>query len=279
MSQESTQTEPSVTALVERARDDLADLVSLALGDGAVEDAVDAVDDLLAVAREAEELLETVDVDDAAASAEPSELPEVIDVGELATGDLDDGVALSRLHRLVDLGELWSSVDVREFWRNKQELEAALAEVGLVDEESEDEGDDGGGFGLDTGDVGFGGGDGGGSDGDGDDDRIPVEAIQAGVQQQLAESLSEFREVALDARDELEAATEKAQERMPEHQQSSSRNPTAVSLVPSARRDAGLAGRASTVPRETRHSEAPNTERLVGRRLRQRSEDEGEDDG
>ncbi|MFC7154456.1 hypothetical protein ACFQPA_03180 [Halomarina halobia] len=261
--QNADESSPDPSALVEGARGAVEELVdALGDGDGGVEDAVEAVEAFLRVVEEAEELLETVDVTEAAKSVDPSELPEAVDTDALSEGEVSGAVDLKRLHRLVELGEVWKSVDVREFWRNKRELDDAVTD--LVGDEAAEEGDsivdEVGGDGVDV-DVSL-----------DDSDEIPTEAIQTSAQQRIAESLDEFRETVLDARDRLEVAIETAQEQVPERDSASSRNPTAVSLAPRTRKrlDVGIVGRTSTVPTETRYSTAPNFDRIVGRRLRQR---------
>ncbi|WP_254545005.1 hypothetical protein [Halomarina pelagica] len=264
--QNADESSPDLDALVEDAETAARDLVEALDSEGGVEDAADAVEAFLRVVEEAEELLETVDVPGVAASIDPSELPEAIDVDALAEGDVDGAVRLERLHELVELGEIWKNVDVREFWRNKRELDEAVTD--LVGEEAAEEGD------SIVGGVGGVGGDGGdGVDVNiGDGDEIPAEAIQTSAQRRIAAALEEFRETVLDARDRLEIAVETAQEQVPERDSASSRNPTAVSLAPRTRKrlDMGVVGRNSTVPTETRYSTAPNFDRIVGRRLRQR---------
>jgi chemotaxis regulatin CheY-phosphate phosphatase CheZ len=242
------------------------------------------LEDLWDVAEEAAELLETVEVD---------ALPEAIedDAGIEEFGEFvksnkemlglpstaEEGeheVAYRELLELVELSEVWDAVDLREFMRNKREL----------DEELDDVSD-------------YAGDDAGGTDDDGpfetDDDwradptpspdlgELGTEGRQAAVQQKVTGAVEEFRESILDAHERLEEIVEKNRERGRTVDQPDSRNPTAVSTLPTGGRGSIRSGtHHSTVPEETLYSSAPNHRRIYGSRFddqrRRREEDDDE---
>lgn len=233
------------------------------------------VQDLLEIVDEVEDVLETIDLSDLPDAVDFDELPELLEADELpeaiSEGDLGEAVDLKKLATVVDLSELWGATDVREFWREKGELEDE------VDDVTEDDGEDsltskmdltGEGDTLDdveAGDMGFGG-----------LDDFDPEVAETAIQNKLLEGADEFREALLDARERVKESQEELSERMPETDRSTnSRNPTAVSTIPTRdRTDIGFPPKFSTVPQETRHSSAPNRDRLYGDRL-DKEADEG----
>ncbi|WP_267643771.1 hypothetical protein [Haloarchaeobius amylolyticus] len=224
---------------------------------------VDPVDDLVEVADEAEDVLETVDVTGVLSAVDwdalPETAPDVVDLDELpdAVGDGDpgDAVRLRALARLLDLSDVWEAADVRAFWRQQRELDEAVSELVGADEadEASDEGDDGG---LDVGGI-----DAGGGVLDAD-----AESVENAVQSEVADAVGEFRASILEAHVRLREKFEENQETAESRHGStdSSRNPTAVSTMPGS---SGGALRHSTVPEETRCSTAPNRKRIYGGRF------------
>ena len=276
------------------------------LDEGAGEETSEHLDELLAVTDEIEDVLETIDLSELPDAIDFEELPELIETDELPEaieeGEADEVIKLRKLASVIDFTELWDATDVRAFWQAKRELDDAVEDVtdgeegedegGLLDEltgsEDDDEGmlddltdsedDDDGmldeltGEGemmddIDAGDLDF----------DGIEDFDP-ETAEIAIQKQLSEGIDEFREAALDAHERVSDLKEEASEEMPETDRSTnSRNPTAVSTMPTQdRRDLGSLPRFSTVPQQTRHSGAPNRRRLYGNRFDQETGGEKE---
>ncbi|MWG36019.1 hypothetical protein [Halomarina oriensis] len=264
------------TTLADRARDDLLQLVT-SLATGSTGEALDALEDLEAVAAEAEDVASTVDAGDLPDAIDLSRLPEVVSVDDIAyaivSGDTDDIVDTNTLLDILELGELFDAVDVREFWRNAEELEAELEDA--LGEEGLAEWKDRLGMGED-------------GDGDGDEDvewstladAADDDAVQAGIQTQLRDAIDEFREGVLDARKQLVERRAELEEKTESVGQPDSRNPTAFSSMAGSRPDIGNAARGSTVPTETRYSSAPNRGRIYGDRFEkyEDADDEVNDD-
>ena len=233
------------------------------------------VRDLLEIVDEVEDVLETIDLSELPDAVDFAELPELLEADELpeaiSEGDLDEAVDLKKLATVVDLSELWGATDVRELWREQQELEDEVDDVTEDDDEDSLTSklgltDEGGTFDdVEAGEMGF----------DGLDDFDP-EVIETAIQNKLLEGADEFREALLDARERVKESQDELSERMPEtDRDTNSRNPTAVSTIPTRdRADIGFPPQFSTVPQETRYSSAPNRERLYGDRL-DREADEG----
>lgn len=275
-------------ALVERAEEATEGLREAAgVDDADLSELVDTVDedapsetgeyvrDLLAVVDEFEDVLETIELGELPEAVDFSELPELLAVDELPEaideGDAGELVKLRKLADVVDFSELWDAADVRELWRQKREMDDAVEDVtdggdgddeGMLDELTDDEGmmDD-----VDADDMDF----------DGIEDYDPETAENA-IQAKLMAGVEEFRETVMDAHERLDSAQERVSEEMPEQdRETNSRNPTAVSTMPSRDRpDIGNAARFSTVPRETLHSTAPNMDRLYGDRFKRENENE-----
>ncbi|WP_129115140.1 hypothetical protein [Halegenticoccus tardaugens] len=248
------------------------------------------LEELREVLEELEELLETVDLDSLPDAINLGELPSVIDADGVSKAieeaDPDEAVSLENVPALVELSELLDSVDVREFWRNKRELDDAVGDV------TGDDGDDGDllpgvdGDDVDAGemvdidaeemvDVDLSGADDGSTDGDGLGSPENLEAYQATVQMGINEAVEEFREGLIVAHRKLDALREENEKRTSSVGQPNSRNPTAFSTLPSRRTAVRGAAQFSTVPKETRYSSAPNHERIYGDRfLKERGDDD-----
>ena len=227
-------------------------------------DLVQRAEEVLAIADEIEDVLKTVDLDDAVESLDA----DGIDMEALEEGNHSEAVDPLDL---VDLPEAFDAVDVREFWREARELDEALDELADEGDDEFDIVDDG----VDVGDtfetedtfdtdmsLGM------------DDTDIPAEGLQATVQAELAGATEEFREGLVATRKHLKAMRESNAERTDSVGQPSSRNPTAVSTMSqSGPTDAKMA-RYSTVPEETRYSSAPNRERIYGSRFPDAEDDD-----
>ena len=298
--------------LVEETESLLRELLALDDDPESQERAVEIFDDLRVVADEAEELLGTVDASELPDAVDASELPDTVDTDDLpdavASGDPGQAVELRNLNELIELTDLWDAVDVREFWRNKREFDDAVEALfsedagddetddGLLDDaadlvgddESDDatDGDEAGDSLLDRESSLF------GDDEEAADDAADAadeddglskpelgmletdESKQAAIQKKISDSVGEFRGSILDARERLEEIVEKNQERTEPAGQPDSRNPTAVSTMPTSRSDLGGSTRFSTVPEETRYSNAPNRPRIYGQRFDDAKEDD-----
>ena len=250
--------------------------LSEALSDTVLSEAKDDIEDAGQVAAETGELLETVDLTELPEAIDASELPKAIDFEEvpaaIANAEPKRAVELRQLASLVEFDDLWDAVDVREFRREKDELEDAADD--LTDDGSTDDSsmtDSLGSPSLGSSDA---------SGGEGGESFIEQgEAMQAAIQSKLGDAVEEFRENALDARDQLKAARDEAQAQVEEKTgggtgQPSSRNPTAYSTMVSGWK-AGKWSSAnfSTVPQGTRHSSAPGHFRIYGRRFDEREDD------
>ncbi|MFC5972813.1 hypothetical protein ACFPYI_15860 [Halomarina salina] len=262
--------------LADRAREDLLQIVT-SLASGSAEDALAALDDLEAVATEADELASTVDGDDLPDAVDLRELPDAIDVESIAraivSGDAGDAVDKSELLDVLELGDLWDAVDVREFWRNAEELEAAIEDAlgeealaewkGYVGEQMDDADDGDDDLEVEWDDFA---------------DAAESDSMQTVIQMQMRDAVDEFREGVLDARKQLVKRREELGQKTSSVGQPDSRNPTAFSTMAASRSDIGEAAKHSTVPMETRYSSAPNRKRIYGSRFEDPAEDtEGDD--
>ena len=279
--------EGALEGLRETAGDEDADLLEIAdlVDDESAGEVSEHLEDLWEVTDELENVLETIDLSELPDAIDFEELPELIETDELPEaieeGEVDDVIKLRKLVSVLDFSELWDATDVRAFWQAKREFDGAVEDV-TGGEEGEDEGellekvtdseedeegvlDEVTGEGgmvddVDAGDLDF----------DGIEDFDP-ETAEIAIQKQLSEGIDEFREAVLDAHERVSDLKDEAKEEMPETDRSTnSRNPTAVSTMPTQdRRDLGSLPRFSTVPQQTRHSGAPNRTRLYGNRFDQ----------
>lgn len=284
----------AVDDLLTRAQRGIESLQDDAVGP---QEALETIEDLLAVADEVEDLLETVDVAALVEAVGAEDLSEVVDLEDvpeaLEEGAPREAVHLRKLLKLADLGELFHSANVRQLRREKRELEEA------IDDLVEDDGEagaatadtvagDGAGGGPASGSPG-GAGDaiGGGADGafGGDDTDtgersvgpgVDQAVLQQAVQSKVDDAVVEFRQGLLAAHEELRRMRAANAERTGSvGRQSGSRNPTAFSSMPADEVTVGTGTKHSTVPRETRHSSAPNRERIYGDRFEEREETDG----
>ncbi|WP_049997336.1 hypothetical protein [Halococcus sediminicola] len=240
------------------------------------------------VVEETKELLETVDLSELPDAIDMSELPEAIDMSEVpaavANADPKRAVEPKQLASLIEFGDLFDATDIRAFMQNKDELEDE------VDDLTDDEGEDDSGLVDSLGSDSSAGSDlvdsvGSSADsesGGGESFIEQGEAMQAAIQSKLQDAIGEFRESALDARDGLKDARDEAEKQVEEKTgggtgQPSSRNPTAFSTMTSGWNSGGWSSaNFSTVPKTTRHSNAPGHFRIYGRRFDEREEDDDE---
>lgn len=272
------------------------------------------VDALVAVATELEELFDALDLEQLPEAVDGDELLEAIDASEVpaALSDADesgvgDVVDFGQVVSAVDLLNAWNATDLTAIWEETQDLEEAVEDLA----NDEDGGlasaaasavadDDGGGLvgddgvlgGEENGDGPLGGGDELLEDvGDHLEDVDPTaalgsisvdenpEAYQVFIQQQAMAGIDEFRDALLKTHGKFEKLYELNREKMRRQDTStSSRNPTAVSTIPTDRRDLGDGARYSTVPRAVKYSTAPARDRIYGRRFELERKRRGYDD-
>lgn len=249
-------------------------------GSGAGEADRNALEDLAELVEETEELLETADLSELPEAVDASELDEAIE-GEdapeaLRELDPSEAIAFRKLLKVIELGEVFDSVDVREFWRNKRELEDEYEDVTdyAPDDEDEEEPEEQFDFVDEDYDA---------PELDPDlgtlDEDETGQGKQAAVQKEVSDAVGEFRESLLAAHARLDRMVEENEERTRHVGTATSRNPTAVSTMARSRPDMGGGTRGSTVPEETRYSNAPNRRRIYGRRFEEELEDvEGDDE-
>lgn len=215
------------------------------------------LDDLEDIADEAEDILSRVDLTDLADSVEWDEVSDAFETEDLyAMFDEDeDTMTIGKLLQIVDMSQLWSSVNAREMWREKREFEDELDDV--TDDEAEEEVD--GSMDVSMPNAGI--------------EDFDPETVENAIQSQMSDSIDEFREALIDAHVRLKEFRENNKDRFPDRRRSSSRNPTAASTLPRQREALGRGTRYSTVPSETKYSSAPNRERIYGNRFEKAAEE------
>lgn len=274
------------------------------LDDATLESVLGDVEKLATVARETEELIETIDFADLPEAVDGNELLDAIEVGELpdvlSDGDAGAGdlVNFSQVFRAIDLLSVWDATDLGDIWTKTQELEDAVDDLGddsedasVVEKAADTVTDDSKEL---IGEDGMVGGDDGLVGGEGDllEDADPVDALgdidvmndpeayQVAIQQQATKGIDTFREALLETHAKFERLVEYNRERMRRRDTSpSSRNPTAASTMPTERAAVGSGVKYATVPRDVRLSTAPSRTRIYGQRFeRERQKRRTDDD-
>lgn len=273
-------------------------------GDGSLREDLRAI---VTIIREAEEILDAIDVSELPDAIDGDQVREAIELGEIPDALQDDEnaevVKLRQVIRAIDLGETLASMDVTDVWESKRSIDDATDELG--------DDDDGGLFGdegLIAGgeDSLLGGGDGEGLLGDESggltDDLFDTDLdhamdaaadelkgdidIQSGnmaayqevIQEQAMVGVDAFREALLKTHGQFERIVEVNREKMRQQDRSpSSRNPTAVSTIAPARSDVASVPNYATMPRTVRHSDAPTRTHIYGDRFRREREKRGYD--
>lgn len=242
-------------------------LLELSGGDGSEGELLDELAD---VHRALVALLETVDPSAAADAIDLERLWTLVDwtgiPRAVSTGDYRSALAYENLPEVVDAADFLESTDIREGWRRARELSTEVEDV--TDALS---GDDGG---AESGTV----------------EENRVEAAndaaerEAGVelakslsttdggrrlvvQKAVSDAVSEVRADLLDAHERIETAVADHESRSARVDRPNSRNPSAFSTLPRSGPPVAAATTFSTVPTETRYSDAPNFERVYGRRF------------
>lgn len=277
---EAAEEDADISSLVFRALE-----LSEAAIDGDEEDDLEVAEilaDLQTVVAEADELLDAVDLSELPSAVDLEDADEAVDVDDLpdaiAEGDPGEAIRLRKLLTILDIGELWENVDVRDVWRNKREFEEALEDLDETDDEDTlpfvdemtDDGDDDEFVDIDaedakdamTGDDGK------------DDIELPDEAYQTAIQSKLSDSVDEFRRGLVRTHDRIERLREENRERVDRTGQPDSRNPTAYSTLAASRTVADADTKYSTVPAESKYSNAPNRKRVYGSRFDEFAEEE-----
>lgn len=273
-------------ALIDRAEETL-DRIGTDGGDDGDGDPLEDLRDLYAVADEAADVLENVDVSELPDAVDGEDLVEAIEVGDIPDaiedGSAQEAIDLKALLHAINFRELATSANLTELW-------GELDDVGdAIDDLDDDGGDEDGGLADSVPGVGGDDDDGLLSDDDGEDDlldtdlgggegiglggmnEIPDEAYQVTIQEKAMEAVDEFREGVMEAHDKLKRLREVNREKMRrQHDEKGvdSRNPTAHSTMMTDRGDVGgHAAKHSTVPQRTRYTTAPSRRRIYGHRF------------
>ncbi|ADJ16626.1 hypothetical protein [Halalkalicoccus jeotgali] len=214
---------------------------------------IEAVEEIWDIIEEAEDVLETVDFEELPDVIDPEELPDAIDMKKvpevISTGDARDAIDLSELNDAVELRELWEAVDVPELRKQKQELDAEVADVTGDGNEEDDGLLDMEGM-LDT----------GGANVDFDiDDR------QKKMQELIETAVEKFRTSLLETHDKVRVLYEINQEKLGGQ---ASLNPTVVSTMPKGPIPDSASTRVSTVPSQVKYSQVKNPRRIYGQRFK-----------
>lgn len=220
------------------------------------EELIETAEELWEIVDEAEDVLDTLDLEEVPDAIDLDELSDAIDVEEVPEAIADDEVGeaidLSELREAVEFRELWEAADISELREEKAELEGEVDDV-TGDGDGENEEDDGL---LGTGGViGTGGG---------AHMQFDAEDRQAKIRGLIETAVEKFRAALLKTHDKLRMLYELNQEKLGG---SDSRNPTAVSTMPGGPLPDSASTRTSTVPSQVRHSRANNPRRIYGWRF------------
>ncbi|MFD1641167.1 hypothetical protein [Halohasta litorea] len=209
-----------------------------------------------------DELLDTLDLDELDSVVDLDSLPEALE-----SGDVGDAVELKNLRKLIEFGQLWDAVDLTELMGSKDEISDTVGEL-----TGDDDGEGGLFDGLEMEDL-------TGGDDEGEMGSLTdPEMIQAATQAQLDSAIDGFRELLVETHARLDELREANQARFDGVDQPSSRNPTAFSTLTTHRGAPKDASRASTVPRNVRHSTGPSRRRIYGRRFTRLMEEKQADE-
>lgn len=263
------------TADGESAADSLAAAVSGddSNGDESLTEDVGAI---VTILREAEEIIDAIDVSELPDAVDADAVREAIELGEIPDalqGDENaEVVKFRQVIRAIDLGQTLASMDVTDVWESTRSIDDATDELdddedgGLTDDlldtdldramdvaaEELKEGVD-----IQSGDM---------------------AAYQEVIQQQAMEGVDAFREALLKTHGQFERIVEANRETMrTQDRQPHSRNPTAVSTIAPVRSDVSSVPNYATMPRTVRHSNAPTRTHIYGDRFRREREKRGYD--
>lgn len=222
------------------------------------EDVIETAEEIWDVLDEAEDVLETLDLEEVPDVIELDELPDAIDVEEvpeaIADDELGDAIDLTDLKDAIRFRELWDAADIGDLREEQQDLEEEIDDV-TDDDVTDGEGDEDDGL-LSTGGViGTGGG---------AHTQFDPENREEKIQQLIETAVQKFRTALLKTHDKLRLLYEYNQEKLGS---SDSLNPTAVSTMPSGPLANSASTRRSTVPSQVKYSRANNPRRIYGRRF------------
>ncbi|AGB16514.1 hypothetical protein Halru_1916 [Halovivax ruber XH-70] len=264
------------------ANESTLEAVTTAITDEVSESPGTALQAVVTILQEAENVLEAIDVEELPEAIDGETISEAIDVGEIPDalrGDESaDAVSLRKVIQAIDLGRTLAAMDVNQVWEAKQSIEGATDDLGGDLSDGDDDGLLGGM--LDSADI-----DGELVDTDLVDaaaeelkDDVDIEsgdlsAYQAVIQQQAIEGVDAFRDALLSTHGTFERIVETNRELMrKQDRQPNSRNPTAVSTLPTGRADVASVPNYATMPRTIRHSDGPTRSHIYGDRFRRERE-------
>ncbi|ELZ08641.1 hypothetical protein C479_14918 [Halovivax asiaticus JCM 14624] len=237
---------------------------------------------VVTILQEAETVLEAIDVEALPEAVDADAIRDAIEFGEIPDalrGDESaDAVSLRKVIQAIDLGRTLAAMDVNQVWEAKRSIEGATDELGGDRSDGDDDGLLGGML------------DSAGIDGELVDtelvdtaaeelkDDVDIEsgdlsAYQAVIQQQAIEGVDAFRDALLSTHGTFERIVETNRELMRRRdRQPNSRNPTAVSTLPTGRADVASVPNYATIPRTIRHSDGPTRSHIYGDRFRRERE-------
>ena len=214
-----------------------------------------AVEELLDIVEEVDDLLETIDFERLPDAVDASALPNLIKQDGLPDAirerDPDLALDLSTIRDVIELREFWNTVDIADFLRELRQLKTELEDV----------------VGPDAFD----------STGDSEAaaevrkfvDDVKTDATNAALQQEAKKAAKGARNGVIDGHSKFEELYGSTQ-RGPGYagRKPVSKNPTAVSSVPYGPLPASVSTRVSTVPTNVRHAKIDALPRIYGRRWR-----------
>ncbi|MFC6906131.1 hypothetical protein [Halalkalicoccus tibetensis] len=219
------------------------------------EDVIETAEEIWDVLDEAEDVLETLDLEEVPDVIELDELPDAVDVEEIpeAIADDEDGDAidLTDLKDAIRFRELWEAADIGDLREEQEELEEEIDDV--TDDDVDGANEDDGGL-LDT-ELGM---------GDGAHMQFDPENRQQHIENLISKAVGGFRTALLETHDKLRLLYKYNQEKLSGQD---SLNPTAVSTMPSGPLANSASTRRSTVPSQVKYSRADNPRRIYGRRF------------
>lgn len=263
---------------------------------------------IVTILREADDVLEAIDVSELPEAIDAEAVRQAIELGEIPDAlrgdDNADVVKLRQVVRAIDLGRTLAAMDVSQVWESKRAIDDATDELGGDEGGLLDDDDEEGLLGSSDEARLLGGDDedgvlGGFTDGDGLESELDslidtaaeelkedvdassgdLSAYQAVIQQQAIEGVDAFRDALLKTHGKFERIVELNRKKMrTQDQQPDSRNPTAVSTLPTGRADVSSVPNYATMPRTVRHSNAPTRSHIYGDRFRREREKRGYDD-
>lgn len=217
------------------------------------EDVIETAEEIWDILDEAEDVLDTLDLDEIPDVIDLDDLPEAVDVEEvpeaIADGDAHDAIDLGGVKEAIEFRELWQAADIGDLREQQEELEDEIDDV--TDGGDGDEEDDGL---LDMG-MGM---------SDGAHMQFDPENRQERIQELIQTAVQGFRTALLETHDKLRLLYVYNQEKLGG---SDSLNPTAVSTMPSGPLANSASTRRSTVPSQVKYSRAKNPRRIYGRRF------------